>query len=91
MIQMGERILKGKKVYTINVRVQPFLYKWLKQLEREGEIGNISDIVRTALFEYKIKRELEEKEKEWTPDRLIKIIKGNPELKEKVLKALQEG
>ena len=88
---MGERMHKGKKVYTINVRIQPFLYKWLKQLEKEGELGNISDIVRTALFEYKIKTEEKEKEKEWTPDRLIKIIKENPELKEKVLKALQEG
>ena len=91
VIHMGEKILSsGKKVYTLNVRVPPVIYRWLKELEREGEYGNISDIVRTALFDFKYKLDEEKREKQRLPDRILRVLNEHPEVKEKVKKALLE-
>ena len=82
---------KEKKEITINVRLQPFLYEWLKELAEEGEYGNMSDITRLALLEFKQRIEKERREKELKRERIIEMIKKDPELREMVLKALLEG
>jgi|GEM_PF-5296211 Arc/MetJ-type ribon-helix-helix transcriptional regulator len=80
-----------KKVYTLHVRVQPFFYKWLKDLEEKGEYGNISDIVRMAIWRLKEQLEKERFEHDRRADRLIRILKEDPELRKKVLEGLEEG
>lgn len=88
---MGIRYTKdGKKIYTINVRLQPFLYEWLKEKEKEGRYGNISDIVRTALLEFKRKIEEEEKEQQSMKTRILDLLSKDENLRKEILEVLEK-
>ena len=66
--------MDAKKRYTIHVRVQPFIYDWLKNMEREGSYGNMSDIVRTAIYEFKTQIQKEKDEGERNAKRITEIL-----------------
>ena len=76
---------------NINVRIPVGIKKWLDELAEEGMYGNPSDIIRLAILQFKEKLEKERREEERQAERIIKILKENPELKEKVIKALSDG
>jgi len=79
--------------HKINVctRVPKRLKEWMDKEVEEGYYGNIGELIRMAIFYYKEKIEKERIEEERRAERIIKILKENPELREKVIKALSDG
>ncbi len=83
----------GNTDYKIHVstRVPKKLKEWMDKEVKEGYYGNIGELIRMAIFYYKEKIEKERREEERRVERIIKILKENPELREKVIKALSDG
>ena len=91
IMEKKKETIKGKKEININVRIPPFLYKFLQEMVETGEYGNMSDVVRYAILEFKHSIEKKRREEERKADRIIELLRKNKELREKVLKALKEG
>jgi len=83
-------IEERKKVYTIHIRVPPVLYNWLKEMENKGKYGNMSDVVRTALWEFKREIEREEKEQQSMKTRILDLLSKDENLRKEILEVLEK-
>ncbi len=85
-----EKRSSGKKIARINIRLPEYFYNKLKELERTGIYGSMSDIVRTALAMFFEKIEREKQREKLITERALHELAEDEELLEEFAEKIKK-